>query len=162
MNIIWVGPPDHIPSDRPPGDVPWESLFSEDREAPHPSSDSAFPRCLDVDLATLIYTSGSTGRPKGVMSTHHNMISAARSIIQYLDNFPDDRILTVLPLSFDYGLYQVIMAFMFGGTVILEPSFLYLHRVLERISQENVTGFPIVPTIVAMLRQLQDIQLFSV
>jgi long-subunit acyl-CoA synthetase (AMP-forming) len=43
------------------------------------------PRCIDVDLATLIYTSGSTGEPKGVMSTHYNMISAARSIIQYID-----------------------------------------------------------------------------
>ena len=47
------------------------------------------------------------------MSTHHNVISAARSIIQYLENDEHDRILNVLPLSFDYGLYQVIMTFMF-------------------------------------------------
>jgi acyl-CoA synthetase (AMP-forming)/AMP-acid ligase II len=90
------------------------------------------------------------------MSTHHNMISAARSIIQYIGNEPDDILLDVLPLSFDYGLYQVIMAFMFGGTVVLERSFLYLHSVLQRIQEEKVTGFPIVPTIVAMLLKRQD------
>ena len=110
--------------------------------------------CIDLDLAALIYTSGSTGEPKGVMSTHRNVISAGRSIIQYLGNVEEDVILNVLPLSFDYGLYQVIMAFMFGGTVVLEKSFLYLHRVLERIAQERVTGFPIVPTVAAMLLKL--------
>ena len=74
-----------------------------------------FPRLIDQDLAALIYTSGSTGEPKGVMSTHINMISAASSIIEYVQNTPDDIILDVLPLSFDYGLYQVIMSCLFGG-----------------------------------------------
>jgi len=116
-----------------------------------------WPRCIDVDLAALIYTSGSTGQPKGIMSTHHNIVSAARSIIQYIGNEPDDVVLDVLPLSFDYGLYQVIMAFMYGGTVVLERSFVYLHEVLCRIAQHRVTGWPVVPTIVAMLLRLQDL-----
>jgi amino acid adenylation domain-containing protein len=116
-----------------------------------------WPRVIDVDLACLIYTSGSTGQPKGIMSTHHNMVSAARSIIQYIGNEPDDVVLDVLPLSFDYGLYQVIMTFMFGGTVVLERSFVYLHEVLSRIAQHRVTGWPVVPTIVAMLLRLQDL-----
>ncbi|NIQ14724.1 MAG: AMP-binding protein, partial [Candidatus Dadabacteria bacterium] len=102
-------------------------------------------------------TSGSTGDPKGVMSTHHSMISAARSIIQYLENTPDDIIINVLPLSFDYGLYQVIMAVMFGGTVVLEKSFLYPIRILERIKKEKITGFPIVPTIVGFLLKMQSL-----
>src|SRR4029450_6867141 len=84
-------------------------------------------RRIDIDLAALIYTSGSTGRPKGVMLTHLNMVSAATSITTYLENRPDDIILSALPLSFDYGLYQVLMAFKFGGTVVLERSFAYPH-----------------------------------
>jgi long-chain acyl-CoA synthetase len=116
---------------------------------------------IDVDLACLIYTSGSTGEPKGVVSTHQNMVSAARSIIQYIGNSEDDIILDVLPLSFDYGLYQVIMAFMFGGTIVLEKSFVYIHRVLERIAEEKVTGFPIVPTIVAMLLKLEKLDKYD-
>ena len=118
-------------------------------------------RCLDVDLAGLVYTSGSTGEPKGVMESHRSIISAARSITQYLENTPDDIILNTLPLSFDYGLYQVIMAFMFGGTIVLEKSFIFLSRVLNLIVREKVTGFPIVPTIVAMIFKTINLNSFD-
>jgi amino acid adenylation domain-containing protein len=156
--VIWVGPTKRIPEEFSESSLSWDDIFSDSTgKIADGEEDSELPRCVDVDLATLIYTSGSTGEPKGVMSTHHNMISAARSIIQYVGNVEDDIILDVLPLSFDYGLYQVIMAFMFGGTVVLEKSFLYIHRILEQIAQEKVTGFPIVPTIVAMLLKLQDL-----
>ncbi len=156
--VIWVGPEMQIPQEQAKSSLSWDGLFCEPASGlASTHADGTLPCCLDIDLAALIYTSGSTGEPKGVMSTHHNMISAARSIIQYIGNVQDDVILDVLPLSFDYGLYQVIMAFMFGGTVVLEKSFLYLHRVLERIAQENVTGFPMVPTIAAMLLKLQNL-----
>jgi acyl-CoA synthetase (AMP-forming)/AMP-acid ligase II len=89
------------------------------------------------------------------------MVSAARSIIQYLENRSDDITLTVLPLSFDYGLYQVIMAFMFGGTVVLERSFLYPVKFLECIQREKVTGLPLVPTIAAMLLKMQSIDRYD-
>jgi acyl-CoA synthetase (AMP-forming)/AMP-acid ligase II len=114
-------------------------------------------RCIDIDLAGIIYTSGSSGRPKGVMLTHLNMVSAADSIIAYLENTPDDIILSCLPLSFDYGLYQVLMGFKFGGTVILEKSFVYPYQVLDLLRKENVTGFPIVPAMAAILLQLKNL-----
>jgi amino acid adenylation domain-containing protein len=116
---------------------------------------------IDLDLATIIYTSGSTGEPKGVMSAHYNVFSAASSIASYLENTEDDIILNTLPLSFDYGLYQVFMAFLIGGTIILENSFLFPYRVLERLVQEQVTGFPIVPTIAALLLQMEDLKKFD-
>jgi long-chain acyl-CoA synthetase len=111
-------------------------------------------RAIDQDLACLIYTSGSTGEPKGVMSAHNNVVFAASSIISYLQNRPDDIVLNVLPLSFDYGLYQLLMVFKFGGTLVLERSFTYPAQVLKRIAAEKVTGFPLVPTIAAILLQL--------
>ena len=111
-------------------------------------------QCIDIDLAALVYTSGSTGKPKGVMLTHLNIVSAATSITTYLENVPDDIILNVLPLSFDYGLYQVLMAFKIGGTIILERSFTYPYAVIEKLVHEKVTGFPLVPTISAILLQL--------
>lgn len=114
-------------------------------------------RCIDIDLASLIYTSGSTGVPKGVMCTHLNMASAASSIIEYLENVPDDIILNVLPLSFDYGLYQVLMGIKFGGTVVLEKTFLYPYRIIDLLINESITGFPIVPTIAAILLKLKNL-----
>jgi long-chain acyl-CoA synthetase len=111
-------------------------------------------KCIDVDLACLIYTSGTTGEPKGVMSAHYNVVAAASSIIQYLENAPDDIVINVLPLSFDYGLYQLLMTFKFGGTLVLEKSFTYPAAVLKLIEQERVTGFPGVPTIFAILLQM--------
>ncbi len=122
---------------------------------------SQMERIIDYDLATLIYTSGSTGEPKGVISSHINMISAARSIIEYLENTPEDIILNVLPLSFDYGLYQMIMSVMFGGKLILETSFMFPLKILQTIEEEKVSGFPIVPTIVALLLKMKELEKYK-
>jgi len=111
-------------------------------------------RNIDLDLACLIYTSGSTGEPKGVMSDHSNIVFAASSIIEYLENVESDILINVLPLSFDYGLYQLLMAFRFGGTLALERSFAYPAAVLGRMQAERVTGFPGVPTVFSMLLQI--------
>jgi long-chain acyl-CoA synthetase len=123
----------------------------------HASSNRPAPSCIDIDLASLVYTSGSTGTPKGVMLTHLNMVSAANSITQYLENTSDDIILDTLPLAFDYGLYQVLMAFKCGATVVLEKAFVYPQQVVNLIVEERVTGWPIVPTIAAILLRLKDL-----
>jgi len=116
---------------------------------------------IDVDLASIIYTSGSTGNPKGVMLTHLNMVSAATSITTYLENVPEDIVINVLPLSFDYGLYQALMTFKFGGTLVLEKSFVFPHEIVKRMSEERVTGFPGVPTIFAILLQMKDLKKYD-
>jgi len=108
-------------------------------------------RSIDLDLAALVYTSGSTGRPKGVMLTHANMVAAATSIDGYLQNTPEDVILDVLPLSFDYGLYQVLLAFKAGARLVLERSFVYPGAVLDLLMKERVTALPIVPMMAALL-----------
>jgi acyl-CoA synthetase (AMP-forming)/AMP-acid ligase II len=100
---------------------------------------------IDLDLAMLVYTSGSTGFPKGVMMTHQNVVAAATSITTYLENTADDVILSVLPLSFDYGLYQVLMAARVGATLVLERSFAFPQQILQRLTEERATGFPSFP-----------------
>jgi acyl-CoA synthetase (AMP-forming)/AMP-acid ligase II len=64
----------------------------------------------------------------------------------------------VLPLSFGYGLYQVFTSVKTGGTVILEKSFTFPSVVMKRLKEERATGFPIVPTIAAVLLQMKDFQ----
>jgi long-chain acyl-CoA synthetase len=117
------------------------------------SAQARLPLGIDQDLATIIYTSGSTGTPKGVMSTHRNVIAATTSINAYLRNTAADVILNVLPLSFDYGLYQLFLAFQVGARVVLERSFSYPAVAIQRMREEQVTGFPCVPTIFSLLLQ---------
>lgn len=117
----------------------------------------AMPAVSPEDLACLVYTSGSTGHPKAVMQPHGKVVSVAQVIMQYLGNRPDDTILNVLSLSFGYGLYQVLMSVMFGGTVVLERSFVFLHDLLKKIQTYQVTAFPIVPTMAAMLLNMKSL-----
>ncbi len=142
-----------------PNLLPWREAVAGDRSAPPPR------RAIDVDLAAIIYTSGSTGEPKGVMLSHRNVLTAATSISTYLELQEDDVVLNVLPLAFDYGLYQMLMAFRAGGRLVLERSFAYPAQVLNLIAREKVTGFPGVPTIFAVLaemRTLKDFDLSSI
>ncbi len=132
-----------------PGAVGWEQTLGRSRAGEAPAR-----RAIDVDLASIIYTSGSTGDAKGVMLTHRNMLTAAASISTYLQMTSDDVVLGALPLSFDYGLYQMIMSFKLGARLVLLRSFAYPAEVLRTLSAEAVTGFPGVPTLFAMLGDL--------
>ena len=156
-SIVFIGEKDRIPRIETPSAISWSEIdfLNPQFAIRNPQSN------IDLDLATIIYTSGSTGDPKGVMLTHLNMVSAATSITTYLRNQEDDIIIDVLPLSFDYGLYQVLMAFKFGGTVVLEKSFTYPYQVIQKMIKEKVTGFPGVPTIYAILLGLKDLNTFD-
>jgi amino acid adenylation domain-containing protein len=129
----------------------WAEAIAAEDEGPVRSAS------IDQDLASIIYTSGSTGEPKGVMLTHANMLAAATSITGYLGMREDDVVLDALPLAFDYGLYQVLMAARVGATVILEDGFTFPSAVLETVEREGVTTFPGVPTMFAILLQMKEI-----
>lgn len=109
------------------------------------------PEIIPNDLAALIYTSGSTGVSKGVMQTHQSMVFAAWSIIEYLRLSASDRIMLVLPLAFDYGLYQLLMSVILGATLVVERSFTFPARIYGKMLSEEVTVFPGVPTIFSMM-----------
>jgi long-chain acyl-CoA synthetase len=115
------------------------------------------PPPISTDLAAIVYTSGSTGPPKGVTLTHANMTFAAGSIVEYLEMHEDDRILTVVPLSFDYGLYQLLMCVRLGATVVLERGFAFPGRVVTLLERERITGLPGVPTIFQVLTGLEGL-----
>jgi long-chain acyl-CoA synthetase len=131
----------------------------------YPAAESAEllrdPGCIDQDLAAIIYTSGSTGDAKGVMLSHLNMVSAARSVSTYLGMREDDTVICVLPLAFDYGLYQALMSFKVGATLVLERSFAFPMKVLEVMARERVTVFPGVPTIFSLLMNLAALEKFD-
>lgn len=110
-----------------------------------------FPNIIPNDLAALIYTSGSTGFPKGVMMTHQAMVFTSWSLVEYLRLSEKDRIMLILPLAFDYGLYQLIMSITIGGTLIVEQSFIFTASIYKNIRKYQPTVFPGVPTVYAMM-----------
>jgi amino acid adenylation domain-containing protein len=108
-------------------------------------------------LALLIHTSGSTGRPKGVMLSHGNVLAACDTIAAYLGNTSQDTVLSVLPLSFGYGITQMVTMVMTGGTLVLEKSFAFPRKILERLAEVKATGFPLVPTMAALIAGMKDL-----
>ncbi|WP_343731628.1 acyl-CoA ligase (AMP-forming), exosortase A system-associated [Duganella sp.] len=109
--------------------------------------------CIDVDMAAILYTSGSTGKPKGVILSHRNLVAGALSVSSYLQNTSEDRILCVLPLSFDYGLSQLTTAFAVGACAVL-LNHLLLRDVLDAIDRDRITGLAGVPPLWIQLAEL--------
>ncbi|MEH6567739.1 MAG: acyl-CoA ligase (AMP-forming), exosortase A system-associated [Halioglobus sp.] len=101
-------------------------------------------RRIDTDMAAILYTSGSTGNPKGVVLSHRNMVAGANSVATYLGNTANDRILAVLPLSFDAGLSQLTTAFSVGASVVL-MDYLLPRDVIRAVARYGVTGLAAVP-----------------
>ncbi len=109
----------------------------------------------DTDaLAAILYTSGSTGRPKGVMLSHANLWLGAISVAQYLKLAPDDRVLGVLPLSFDYGQNQLFSTWAAGGRVI-PLDYLTPRDVVKAVERHDVTTLAGVPPLWVQLLEAE-------
>ncbi|MBC6445392.1 MAG: acyl-CoA ligase (AMP-forming), exosortase A system-associated [Alphaproteobacteria bacterium GM202ARS2] len=105
---------------------------------------------IGEDLAAILYTSGSTGRPKGVMLSHRNLLAGARIVTRYLGITRDERILSVLPFSFDYGLNQLLTAVRQGAVTVL-LNFRFGQDIVKALSTERITALAGVPSIWAIL-----------
>ena len=124
----------------------WDALTGE-------GSGTSVPRAAS-DLAAILYTSGSTGRPKGVMLSHLNLSLGAESVAGYLAIVPGDRTLCVMPLSFDYGLNQVLTALHQGATAVLFD-YLLPRDVARAVERYRITGLAGVPP---LWMQLADVE----
>lgn len=149
--IILVGAPEGPEAGTPPRPVTlWDAI-----QATFPGDAPPLPGAGSRDdLAALPFTSGSTGRPKGVMLSHGNLLAVVDSIREYLGVGPDDVFLTVLSLSFNYSLSTALVALRCGATMVIERSFTFPAATLQRMQAERVTVLPIVPTIAAVLLQM--------
>jgi len=96
------------------------------------------------DIAQIIYTSGSTGMPKGVTVSHANLLAATRAVISYLGITRDDRVASLLPFSFVYGMSQLLCTVAAAATLVVERSPLP-RQVVETLRARRVTVLAAVP-----------------
>lgn len=102
------------------------------------------------DVAALLYTSGSTGLPKGIVITHENLLAGARIVSRYLAIESTDRLLSVLPFHFDYGLNQLLTTVRRGATLVLQKS-THPGHVIAALHEHAITGLGGVPPLWAQL-----------
>ncbi|MES2096308.1 MAG: AMP-binding protein [Pseudomonadota bacterium] len=132
-------------------------------EEPPLAGEQLPPSAADPDtLAALLYTSGSTGRPKGVMLSHANLWLGAISVAHFLKLVPEDRVLGVLPLSFDYGQNQLLSTWAAGASVV-PFDYLLPRDVYRAIARERITTLGGVPPLWAQLVEIdaKDIDVSS-
>ena len=86
------------------------------------------------------------------------MTFAAASLAEYLEMQQDEVVLLCLPLSFDYGLYQLLLTILVGGTLVLEKGFAFPGKVVQLLESEGVTGLPGVPTLFGVLLGLRGLE----
>ncbi|MBN1464147.1 acyl-CoA ligase (AMP-forming), exosortase A system-associated [candidate division KSB1 bacterium] len=116
-------------------------------------NESFHPRVVETDLAAILYTSGSTGKPKGVVLTHRNIVAGAYTVSEYLKITENDRLLSILPFNFDYGLNQLTTAVLHHASIVLlDP--LFPKDVLQIIAKHKVTGLAAVAATWIQLLQI--------
>jgi amino acid adenylation domain-containing protein len=99
---------------------------------------------VESDVAQIIYTSGSTGLPKGVTISHGNLWAGMRAVVDYLGITGNDRVASLLPFSFDYGLNQLLCCSATGAALVVERSPMP-HRIVGTLRSRDVTVLPAVP-----------------
>lgn len=115
-------------------------------------------RMIDLDVASIVYTSGSTGKPRGATLTHLNIVTNTRSIVDYLELTPDDRVMVILPFYYIYGKSLLNTHFFAGGSVVADNRFLYPNVILQTMQEQEVTGFSGVPSTYTILLNRSNVR----
>lgn len=113
------------------------------------------PEVRPDDVATLIYTSGSTAAPKAVICPHAQVAFATRALTEALGYRRDDVVLCRFPMSWDYGLYKVLMTCAVRCEVVLAERDSDL-QLLRRMREVGATVVPLVPSLATMLVTLAE------
>ena len=136
-------------------DSDWPAVAAESMEAPPPLAGAA-------SLAYVIYTSGSTGRPKGAMVEHHGLVNVAEVHARALGSGPGSRVLQLASLSFDASVWEMVMALLNGGTLVLAEAEALLPgpELVKTLVDQRITALTISPSVLAALppASLPDLQ----
>lgn len=139
--VVWAGEP------QGEGTAFAELTVAETPAVPFPG--------IDQDPAFLVFTSGSTGTPRGVILTHDNVRFVSAAIQARLRYEAADCVAVFLPLSFDYGLYQLFYAALVGASVFIGRPEMAGPELPRVLAAQGITVLPGVPTLFGGLIKMQ-------
>lgn len=96
-------------------------------------------------MAVMLFTSGTTGTSKCVMLSEKNVVSAVNSACETVEFFPEDTIVSTLPIHHTYELCCMLAAMNYGMRIAVNDS---LKRVMRNFSYFRPTGLILVPLFV--------------
>lgn len=100
---------------------------------------------LSVEEAARIYTSGSTGNPKIVCLSHRNISSNFRAAANIIHIGPNDRFLSLLPLSHALEMTCGMLLPLYCGATIVVPRVLAASEIIHAMAEENISIIIAVP-----------------
>ena len=100
------------------------------------------------ELAVMLFTSGTTGTSKCVMLCERNIWSTVNSACATVEFFPDDTIVSVLPLHHTYELACMLSGMNYGMRIGINDS---LKRIMKNFAEFKPTGLVLVPLFVTTM-----------
>ena len=93
-------------------------------------------------LAEMLFTSGTTGTSKCVMLCQKNIFAAVNSAVETVCFYPDDVLVSVLPVHHTYELMCLMAAMVYGMEICINDS---LRHVMRNFKLFKPTGLVLVP-----------------
>ena len=97
------------------------------------------------DVVEIVFTSGTTGDPKGAMLTHGNLLADAEAAIRVFPLGPQQRELSVLPLSHMFEQTGGLIAPLLAGASVSYPTSLQPAVLIRAFRQFRASMLLIVP-----------------
>jgi len=141
------------------GNVPVVDIETS-QECPGTDLSTADAGLSPKNLAYVIYTSGSTGKPKGVMVEHRTVCNLVAAQIAHFGTGRDSRVLQFASFSFDACIFEMLMAFCSGATLVIPVSSAPLagENLLRTINSAAVTHATLTPAVLAALPAEEDLK----
>lgn len=113
------------------------------------------PEPADMErMSVMLFTSGTTGTSKCVMLSEKNVVSALNSACETVEFFPEDTIVSTLPIHHTYELCCMLAAMNYGMRIAINDS---LKRVMRNFAFFRPTGLILVPLFVnTMYKKIWD------
>ena len=95
-----------------------DELFAQKYPNGFTAADVNYPTDNDKDLAIINYTSGTTSAPKGVMLRYECISANVEFGQNRLPSYPEDKIVSMLPMAHMYGMMFELIYPLCGGSSI--------------------------------------------